>query len=299
MAMTSPAPPSVVPASPGWAPDHRWAPGAGWGAKPLDGLATALTVLLGVATLTSLFGAAAFANRVSAVGDVGQDGLFASLDRLDDADSLAGGAMALHIVVFIATAVVFIIWQHRHARNATMLRGQLDLGSGWAIGGWFIPVANYVLPGLQIRGAAKASDPGLAPGAPRQQGRCPAVVALWAVAFGGGSALLGVSVATRPDQDELGLDLTTVFQDFERADTVGAAAFAALVVAALAGLAMVRQLSRRQQVALGAASTAWAPPPPAPPPPWGPAAARVGQPWPPPAPVVSPAPAPPPPPPPP
>lgn len=282
-------------------PNYQGPPAVGGGAKPLDGLATALTVLLGVATLTSLFGAAAFANRVSAVGDVEQDGLFASLDRLDDADSLAGGAMALHIVVFVATAVVFIIWQHRHARNATMLRGQLDLGPGWAIGGWFIPLANYVVPGLQIRGAAKASDPGLAPGAPRQQGRCPGVVALWAIAFGVGSAMLGLSVATRPDQDELGLDLATVFEDFERADTLGAAAFAALVVAALAGLAMVRQLSRRQQAALGAASTAWAPPPPLAPQQWGPVAPRAGQPWPPPPPAVSPAPvpaAPPPPPPP-
>lgn len=277
MAAPLPPPPAWSGYQPGPAGPAGWpappAGGAGW--QPLGGLATALTVLLGAATLTSLAGAAAFANRVQAVRDVAVDGLFESLDRLDDADSMAGAAMVAHIVVFIATAVVFIIWQHRHARNATMLRGDLDLGPGWAIGGWFVPIANYVLPGLQIRGAAKASDPGLAPGAPRREGRCPAVVAVWAAAFGIGSALLGVSVTTRPDQDELGIDLQTAFDRFERADSLGAAGFLILAVAALTGIAMVRQLSRLQDSpgvawATGPVTAVQQPahPPAPPPPPW-------------------------------
>ena len=46
-----------------------------------------------------------------------------------------------------AIGVVFIIWQFRHAKNAQVLGARGGLGPGWAIGGWFIPLANYVLPG--------------------------------------------------------------------------------------------------------------------------------------------------------
>ncbi len=54
--------------------------------------------------------------------------------------------------------MVFIIWQFRHAKNAQVLGAYGGLGPGWAIGGWFVPFANYVLPAMQMHQSSRASD---------------------------------------------------------------------------------------------------------------------------------------------
>ena len=50
----------------------------------------------------------------------------------------------LHALLFLVTAVVFLVWLHRARRNAVAVRHQF--GPGWAIGGWFVPLANVYIP---------------------------------------------------------------------------------------------------------------------------------------------------------
>ena len=74
--------------------------------------------------------------------------------------SLVGG---LTIAVFVLT----IVWQWRLAKNHELLgRPGTTFGPGWAIGAWFIPIANLVLPFLQFRDLWKGSDAGLPRGSP-------------------------------------------------------------------------------------------------------------------------------------
>ncbi|MDI6103354.1 DUF4328 domain-containing protein [Actinoplanes sp. NEAU-A12] len=65
----------------------------------------------------------------------------------------------------LATAVAFLVWLVRAARNADRLNGRPRRAHGWAIGGWLIPVANLVIPYRVVQGvnAASAAGPGPEP----------------------------------------------------------------------------------------------------------------------------------------
>lgn len=62
---------------------------------------------------------------------------------------LSAGAL----VAFITAFVLRIIWAWRIAANGAALGIPARLAPGWAIGGWFIPFANVVLPYLSISGS--------------------------------------------------------------------------------------------------------------------------------------------------
>ncbi|MFD8011888.1 DUF4328 domain-containing protein [Streptomyces sp. NPDC058955] len=104
------------------------------------GLATALTVLLGLDVLLCLLSAAS------------EGWLLA--DPLAAAEAFAGveaGGLALLAFAFaltgIATVVVFIVWFHRVRLNAGLFAPDTQTRTdGWAIGAWFIPLANLWLP---------------------------------------------------------------------------------------------------------------------------------------------------------
>ncbi|WP_137993783.1 DUF4328 domain-containing protein [Streptomyces vilmorinianum] len=56
-------------------------------------------------------------------------------------------AYGMGFTLYVATAIVFIVWFHRLRKNAEVWAGDLQSrGQGWAIGGWFIPIANLWIP---------------------------------------------------------------------------------------------------------------------------------------------------------
>ncbi|MEU8621700.1 DUF4328 domain-containing protein [Streptomyces sp. NPDC048623] len=73
-------------------------------------------------------------------------------DPLLSGNSLLGApgvsvVVSLSLLVFTATVVVFIVWFHRLRQNAQVWAGDLQSrGSGWAIGGWFVPIGNLWIP---------------------------------------------------------------------------------------------------------------------------------------------------------
>jgi hypothetical protein len=98
---------------------------------------------------------------IAALADVALVGLFeTALVRVDndtatDTDRtflLAGAAISLVVIlVLVYTAVVFIVWLYRARKNLVTWGIQgLGWGPGWAIGGWFIPLANLVIPKLVV-----------------------------------------------------------------------------------------------------------------------------------------------------
>jgi hypothetical protein len=99
--------------------------------------------------------------------------------RSDLADDLLTSAVAvLGACLFLATAVVFIIWFHRVRANAGVFAPEhFGSGPGWAIGAWFIPVANAVIPCRIAHQTWHASrrDPYRRPG----KGERPTLVKVW------------------------------------------------------------------------------------------------------------------------
>ncbi|ONI83672.1 hypothetical protein ALI22I_34980 [Saccharothrix sp. ALI-22-I] len=69
---------------------------------------------------------------------LGIDTVLASLMMVSQPASLG------FFLLFIATAVVLVIWLYRARRNA--LGGKHQFSPGWEIGGWFIPFASCYIP---------------------------------------------------------------------------------------------------------------------------------------------------------
>ncbi|MEW2373865.1 DUF4328 domain-containing protein [Streptomyces sp. NPDC006656] len=164
-------PPPQPHAQPGPAPHqfpqqgHPYPGGPVHAAPPLSqevlrspkGLATALTWLLGAATVVHLFSAGAGAYEQSWLRGFAGDTRFDDLElSLSSALTLLAGV--LQFLTVLPTVVVFIIWFHRVRSNGGVFRPDVfTLGRGWAIGAWFVPVANLFLPHRIARQTWRAS----------------------------------------------------------------------------------------------------------------------------------------------
>lgn len=64
------------------------------------------------------------------------------------------------LIVFIATVIVFLIWQHRAYNNLPALGvPRPEFSSGWVIGSWFVPFLNLVRPYQIVKYIWGKSDP--------------------------------------------------------------------------------------------------------------------------------------------
>lgn len=248
----SPPPPYGAPpgsgASPGYGPPGYGAPpgyglpGYGYGYAPppapiksLKGLSVAVVVLLLVTAVVDVVGVVLGIGVVSGYPADRSTDLFDSFQTSDDFSAALGG----HFLLVVVVAVLWIIWQHRHAGNAKRL-GRTGITSSVAIWGWFLPVAGPILGGVELAASAKPSN----------GGRTPPVVLAWAATLLLGSLLV------------IGSVLATPAEEFPRTDgdrasmrlvgMLGAGGLAALVVAALLAVLVVLQLSRTQDEALRA-----------------------------------------------
>ena len=142
------------------APVSDWSPPSSGSSLGVTQLATALRTLLIVAAMLS--GALAFlAVRMrAALEDVGPSPEAVGGGRAnaqEAVDAFFGGAT----VYFLALAVIgvlFVTWMWRAARNNESFGRPGALGPGWAIGGWFIPLASLALPVVQMQQLWRGAD---------------------------------------------------------------------------------------------------------------------------------------------
>ncbi|MFK8847534.1 DUF4328 domain-containing protein [Streptomyces sp. Ac-502] len=228
---------------PGGAPPHDGSPLGGLpltggpALQPTKGLATALTVLFCVviaSDLTALF------KDVHAFALLGDLTTLTEQDagHADDLDMLSSG---LQSTVLLATGIVFLIWFYRSRVNAEhCARDVCTLGRGWAIGSWFIPVANLWLPFRVARETWQASARPAPDGTWRTVSTAPVRIwwALWIlteVIDCISITLFGFDVTAFPDTSRHVL-VFTALSDLLNAVTAVLATF------------FVRKLSRMQQI---------------------------------------------------
>lgn len=102
-------------------------------------------------------------------------------------------AMVAFLAVSLAQALVSGFWLMRAARNIRALGGAgFSWSPGWAIGGWFIPYANWVIPLLVIREVYKGSRPENTHPASWQAQRVPGWVGWWWALWVGAPVLLQI-----------------------------------------------------------------------------------------------------------
>lgn len=249
-------PPPSVPAAadgvldPGTA---AWPASAPPGAAPammrrIGGLAASLTVVLWVTVASAVLGALAYANRVVVAGDIldfdfGGGGFQEALDlqrRSDDADDFVTAAALIMIVCSLAVFVLLLVWMWRVAKNAELAgRARPRFAPGWTIGGWFIPLANLVIPVLVMQDLWRGSDPSVARGDPDwRRAAGSGLVGWWwathlvaAIRFGGGG-----EADSRSELERL--------RGFDAAASVG---MLVAIAAAILLILVVRRITRRQE----------------------------------------------------
>lgn len=67
-----------------------------------------------------------------------------------------GGLLGVENLVTVVAMITFLVWIHRVFVAIRASGGTTRWSPGWAVGGWFVPVANVVLPWLTVRDALEA-----------------------------------------------------------------------------------------------------------------------------------------------
>jgi len=216
--------------------------------RSLRGLWIAILVLLSLIGMADIVAAAAFFNRAGRLDDLA-DGTV-DYQGLLDADSSIQGAMVAHLLLALALAATFITWQFRHAKNAQALGERGGLGPGWAIGGWFIPIGNYVIPGVQIHQSSRMSDPAVA-GRPGAKGKGSGIVIVWMVLLAIAAFLFvaGGGLRNTDSEGDVVFDGMDDVRSAASGDRTAGMAMILFVGAAVAGGIMVRSLSTKQSIA--------------------------------------------------
>ncbi len=92
-------------------------------------------------------------------------------------ESVAAALLAIvELALFVACAVVFLVWLYRASGNARALGARdMMVSPGWAVGWYFVPLANLGMPYVTMRDLWKASA------RPRdwQVESAPVTIALW------------------------------------------------------------------------------------------------------------------------
>ena len=113
---------------------------------PPKGLGSVLIVLLAAQVVIANLGVLAFLVHLSVYRRVELGHAVAAQD-LRRANDLVNVALSLWIVAFLLTVVVWCVWQHHAQRTLVRLtHGTVRFTPGWAVGWWFVPLANLVLP---------------------------------------------------------------------------------------------------------------------------------------------------------
>jgi len=103
------------------------------------GLAVALYILLGVEVLFNLVGSLGTAPRI--------------IVTHTSVNVEWGGLAAFASLAGLAAAVVALVWIYRTVANVRATGVPMKHSPGWAVGCWFIPFANFVLPYFPMREA--------------------------------------------------------------------------------------------------------------------------------------------------
>ena len=141
--------------------------------------------------------------RLDLVNRVGS-GQRVGLDEARASDSLVSGAALASSGVYVLAAIAVLMWLHRAVRNNHIL-GERDLrfSPAFAVGCWFIPFANLVLPYQAVREAWGAADPELPWSTPesRRGSRGSGLVLAWWLTFILGSLAGLATLGFGPNSD--------------------------------------------------------------------------------------------------
>jgi Domain of unknown function (DUF4328) len=173
------------------------------------------------------------------------DGKFDSdiVQRADDSRDMVNAATTIMALLTVAIFVLIIIWMFRAMKNNEALgRSDARLSPGWGIGGWFIPVANLVIPVLILQDLWRGSDPSSPRNDPAwRNNRGSALVAWYWVAH-----VISCARFLSEGSDKKLRDLSEL-KDFRTHDSIAVVGVAATIASAVLGIQVIRRITNRQE----------------------------------------------------
>ena len=236
--------------------------------RSLRGLAVAMTVLLAIDAVVAAILVPLALHERQVAHDATSFGVLFVTDKVRTAVDAVNGVAGIHFLLFLAIAVLWMIWMWRAATNTTLLRRfKPRFASGFAIGGWFIPIAFWIIPGMHMYDIDKGSGP---PAGPGERPRGSGLLVVWWILFVIGWAGSGFGQVTLKQGHRYDAS------SFDVRNAVFVIAMVAMLAAAVLAILVVRSITRAQHSAWDVIAAAGAPPDPfapsAPPAPWTPAA---------------------------
>lgn len=130
-------------------------------ALPLEDRARLIIGLLALVIVVDCFALAADLEWNSVIErlQTGQRVTYAEAESVDDHQGTVG---VIQLVLWVLTAIGFLLWYSRAYRNVIALGlRQPRYGTRWAVIGWFVPFVNLVLPKHVVNDTWRGSDPGM------------------------------------------------------------------------------------------------------------------------------------------
>jgi hypothetical protein len=219
---------------------HAQAPGPAMAPyRPLAGLSVVVQAGLALSVVVSCFTIWNDSRRRAMV-DGFLDGTvtFSELDAADDTAAVLAGA---GLVVMALIIVALLVWRYRVQRNlrdALAVRS-LEYSPGWAVGWWFVPIANLFKPKQAMNEAWLASDPSAPAWSPSgRRGKAPSLLSWWWAAWLLSNFTDGVSTS--------GSSTDVTLDSFRAAMSMSVFSELLSIVAALLLISIVRQIGTRQ-----------------------------------------------------
>jgi hypothetical protein len=166
--------------------------------------------------------------------------------EVEDVQAGIGALYLLSTLIQVVLAGLFIAWFHRAYKNLERTSvAELRYSTGWAIGGWFIPVFNWIRPKQIVNDVWRAGESGaeVRDGSWRSRPVAPLVHWWWGawiastILYAAGSVLSGGSGDVIAGREEIESEQT--------ATSIEAVAALLGVAAAILAVRVVRRLTSR------------------------------------------------------
>ncbi|CAN5568447.1 hypothetical protein BH10ACT1_BH10ACT1_25330 [soil metagenome] len=136
--------------------------------------------------LTSIVQVIVASDRIDLLDRVLRGDPNVTLQGLRDSDDLWFGVNRIGSILYVLTLIVFLFWLRRVFQNlhGALKVNNLDYSTGWAVGWWFVPFANFFKPKQVMNEAWTASEPTHGPySSTWARDKAPALLSWWWASF--------------------------------------------------------------------------------------------------------------------
>lgn len=164
----------------------------------------------------------------------------------------------LEALIFVATAVAFLMWIHRAYRNLPALGAMgLDTTPGWAVGYFFIPIMNFFMPYRTVKEIWSKSAPADETGGGfgwEVPAKSPAIIGLWWLLWIFGNIVAQIHSRMLDGAETIGTLIN--------ASRIGLVSDLLWLVAAVLAISIIRKIDDMQEAKFRLSGQHVPPPPP-------------------------------------